>query len=123
MTLLRILEKFRRILSRHQKMRILELAVLMIVGSFMEMLSVSLILPFVKAVMSPESVMANAYVQMLCRALSIESHRTFLVFLALVMALLYILKNCFLLFQLTVQHRFVYNNMFTIQQKDRKSVV
>ncbi len=117
MTLLRILEKFRRILSRHQKMRILELAVLMIVGSFMEMLSVSLILPFVKAVMSPESVMANAYVQMLCRALSIESHRTFLVFLALVMALLYILKNCFLLFQLTVQHRFVYNNMFTIQQK------
>lgn len=117
MTLLRILKKFRQILSRHQKIRILELAALMIVGSFMEMLSVSLILPFVQAVMSPESVMTNAFVQMVCRLLGIENHRTFLVFLALVMAFLYILKNCFLLFQLTVQHRFVYNNMFTIQQK------
>lgn len=121
MTLIRILQKFRRILSHHQKVRMAELAVLMIIGGFMEMFSVSLILPFVEAVMSPEEVMKNHYVQMICEMFGIESHRTFLVFMALVMAALYVFKNIFLLVQMTVQHRFVYNNMFMTQQRLLKS--
>lgn len=117
MTLIRVLKKFRKVLSHHQKVRMVELGVLMVIGGFMEMFSVSLILPFVNAVMSPDEIMKNHYVQMICGILGIESHRTFLVFMALVMAVLYVFKNIFLLVQMTVQHRFVYNNMFMTQQK------
>ena len=117
MTIPRVLKKFRQILSRHQKIRIIELTILMVIGGFMETLSVTLILPFIKAIMDPETVMANQYVQLVCRLCGIESYRTFLVLLAMVMALLYIFKNVFLLFQLMIQNRFVYNNMFFTQQR------
>ena len=117
MTIPRVLKKFRQILSRHQKIRIIELTILMVIGGFMETLSVTLILPFIKAIMDPETVMANHYVQLVCRLCGIESYRTFLVLLAMVMALLYIFKNVFLLFQLMIQNRFVYNNMFFTQQR------
>ena len=117
MTILRVLKKFRQILSRHQKIRIIELTILMVIGGFMETLSVTLILPFIKAIMDPETVMANQYVQLVCRLCGIESYRTFLVLLAMVMALLYIFKNVFLLFQLMIQNRFVYNNMFFTQRR------
>lgn len=116
MQLLRILKKFSRILSRHQKFRILELSVLMVIGGFLELCSVSLILPFMEAVLDPDGVMGNTYVERITILLGIQSYRTFLVFLALVLALLYIAKNIFLLFNLNVQNRFVFNNQFETQR-------
>ncbi len=68
----------------------------MVIAGFIEMLSVTLILPFIEVIMNSDEVMANRYVQMLCRAFGIESHRTFLTFLALVMAVVYVVKNIFL---------------------------
>lgn len=117
MTIIRIIRKFRPILSRHQKFRILELGILMIIGGFMEMLSVSLILPFMEAVIDPDKIMSNQIVSRICSVLGIESNRTFLVFLAIIMALLYIVKNIFLLFQMLVQNRFVQNNRFFAQRR------
>ncbi len=117
MTFFRVLEKFRQILSHHQKVRIVELGILMIIAGFMEVLSVTLIVPFIEAIMNPEKVMNNRYVMIITGLLGIESYRTFLVLLALVMAMLYIIKNAFLLFRMTIQNRFVYNNMFATQQK------
>lgn len=89
---------------------------MMVFAGFLEMLSVSLMLPFIEAVMNPEKIMQNKYVVALCNCLSISSYRTFLVFLSLVMAAVYIIKNVFLLFQITIQNRFVYNNLFAIQK-------
>lgn len=77
----------------------------------------ALILPFINAVMTPEKIMTNRYVQMISGVFGIESHRTFLVFLALVMAVIYVAKNIFLLLQMMVQKRFVYNNRFMTQQR------
>ena len=117
MSIFRILKKFRQILSRHQKIRILELAVIMVFGGFLEMLSVSLILPFMEAVMNPDKVMANRFVQIICGMFGIRIARTFLVFLGLVLAVIYIFKNIFLLWQMRIQNRFVYNNRFMVQQR------
>ena len=52
MILLQVIKKFSLILSRHQKLRIAELAILMTIGGFLEMCSVSLVLPFMEAAMS-----------------------------------------------------------------------
>ena len=117
MTIFRIVRKFGCILTKHQKVRIMELAVLMIFGGFLEMMSVTLILPFMNAVTNPEKVMSDDAVQLVCRIFRIQDYRMFLVFLALVMAGVYILKNIFLLFQMKVQKRFALNNMFITQQQ------
>lgn len=111
----RVIKKFLKILSGHQKRRIVELMVLMLIGAVMEMMSVSLILPFMDAVMSPEIVMKKWGVELFCKWFDIDSSRNLLVGLALVMAGLYVMKNVFLLFQTYIQYRFVYGNMFMTQ--------
>ena len=121
MSIISVLKKFSLILSRHQKVRIAELIVLMIIGGFVEMLSVALIVPFTEAVMNPDSISSISYVIMICQIFHLDSHRMFLVFLAILMALVYIIKNVFLLFQMNIQQRFVYHNRFRMQQKLLKS--
>ncbi len=111
----RVLNKLRLILSKHQKVRIIELGIIMIIGGFIEMFSVSLIIPFMNAVMNPDTIMTNHYILFFCDLFNIRSNRILLVYLALVMAGIYILKNVFLLFQMMVQNRFVYSNMFNTQ--------
>lgn len=117
MSIIRISKKFLLILSKHQKIRIAEMFVLMVIAGIMEMLSVSLILPFIEAVMDADAVMQRDTVHKVCSILKIESSWGFLIFMALVMAVLYIIKNLFLLFQLTVQNRFVHYNMCNIQER------
>ena len=117
MSVIRIIKKFRSILSRHQKLRILELGVLMLIGAVFETMSVSLIVPFMNAVMEPEKTMQKPYVQIICRIFDLHSPRTFLVVLAVILAALYIVKNVFLLFENNIQYRFVYGNMFAMQRQ------
>mgnify|MGYP002622323513 CR=1 FL=1 len=81
----------------------------------MEMLSVSLIFPFMEAVMAPEETMKKGYVKAFCEFAGISSSYGFLTFLAVVLAIIYVLKNLYLIFQKSLQYRFVYRNMFRVQ--------
>lgn len=119
MIVFRVLKKFASILNKHQKLRIAELTIMMIVGGFMEMLSVSLMIPFMNAVMDPKTTMNKWYSKILCNIFHIGKGETrkFLIVLALVLAALYIVKNIYLLIQNNYQYRFVYNNMFLTQQR------
>ena len=117
MILLQVIKKFSLILSRHQKLRIAELAILMTIGGFLEMCSVSLVLPFMEAAMSPETVMHKPYVSFICDLCGIRSSRDLLIVIAVLLALVYVLKNVYLLFEYHVQYRFVYGNMFEMQKR------
>lgn len=89
----------------------------MLIGAVFETMSVSLIVPFMNAVMEPEKTMQKPYVQIICRIFDLHSPRTFLVILAFILAALYIVKNVFLLFENNIQYRFVYGNMFAMQRQ------
>lgn len=117
MSVLLIIEKFKSILSKHQKLRIIELAVLMLAGGFLEMCSVSLMIPFVNAVMDPERMMHNRYIKIISRLMGLYSAQAFLAATAAALVLLYILKNVYLLFEINLQYRFVYGNMLDMQKK------
>ena len=115
MQIVRVIKKFNSILSKHQKFRVLELVILMIIGGVLETCSVSLILPFMNVVMEPEKTMENGLIRFVCDMFGIESSRSFLVFLSIGLAVLFLLKNAYLLFEYNVQYRFVYGNMFSMQ--------
>ncbi len=117
MSIIRVIKKFETILSSRQKARILLLVFMMIIGGVLETCSVSLILPFVNAVMEPEETMNNRYVGWFCEWLQIESPRVFLIVIAIALAALYLLKNVYLLFEFNIQYKFVYGNMFAMQQR------
>ncbi len=114
---MKIIKKFRLILSRHQKLRIAELFVLMVIGGFVETLSVALMLPFMDAVMQPEGFKSTWYGKLICDLLGIDSTRALLVIIAIALALLYIFKNIYLMFEYNIQYRFVYGNMFELQKR------
>ena len=117
MNIKQLIEKYRVILSKQQRIRLFKLGILMICSAFLEMLSVSLILPFMKAAMEPDEVIRNKYVSWICKLLSIDSGKKFLIFIAIVLACVYVLKNIFMIYQTTVQCEFVYNNMYLTQKK------
>ncbi len=117
MSIFRVTKKFKRILSIHQQFRIAQLFVLMIIGGSMEMLSVSLIFPFMNIVMNPEQTMSSHYVLLICEILDLHSPKAFLIILAIFLAIIYILKNLFLLFEYNMQYRFVCNNMLDLKNQ------
>ncbi len=81
------------------------------------MLSVSLIIPFMNTIMNPEDIMQKWYARLLCEFFSLDSEKSFLVFLSLVIAVLYIVKNVYLVFEYYIQYRFVYRNQFQMQSR------
>lgn len=117
MVIFRTISKFNKILSKKQKSKIAQLAILMIIGGILETMSTSLMLPFMKVVMEPSKAMENEYVNMMCGYLGIQTSRTLLVFLALILAALYLFKNVFLLFEYNLQYKFSYGNLYVIQSK------
>lgn len=123
MSVIRITKKFSLILSRHQKIRIIELAVLMIIGGFLEMCSVSMVIPFMNAALDPENTMEQTYIKWFCSVFDIRTSKSFLVFAAIIIALVYIVKNVYLLFEFNFQYRFVYRNMYAMQSRLLNNII
>lgn len=117
MSIIRIIKKFRKILSTHQKVRIVQLGIMMVIGGMIETVSVSLILPFMNIIMEPEKTMEKWYAKLICNFFGLQSDRSFLVFIGTSLAAIYILKNVYLMFEYSFQYRFVYGNMFDMQKK------
>ena len=117
MSIIRIAKKFQSILSSHQKLRIAELAVLMVIGGLLETFSVSLVFPFMNAVLEPEATMEKWYAKLVCDVFQLQSPRTFLIVVAILLAGVYILKNLYLLLEYNVQYRFVYGNMRAMKSR------
>lgn len=121
MVIIRIISKFSQILSKHQKFRIFELFILMVIAGFMEMLSVSLMIPFITTIISPQKVMSNEWVQKIMVICNIQTYTIFMVFLSILMAVVYLVKNVFLMFQLTIHEKFVRKNQMEMQNNLMKS--
>lgn len=117
MSIIRIIKKFKTILSAHQKVRIVELVILMVIGGLLEMCSVSLILPFMDMVTNPEASMDKWYVVLLNKLFHFQDSRDLLFFMAIVLALVYIVKSIYLLFEIYIQNRFILSNRVALQQQ------
>ena len=63
--MIRIVKKFAGIMTHEQKVRVVILAVLMVIGAMLEMVGVSLVFPLMTAVMD-KNFMKKWYVQSVC---------------------------------------------------------
>lgn len=117
MIVIRILRKFMRLFSIKEKKQLVFIFFIMIIASFMEMCSVTLLLPFMEFIINPETTMQNKYVLYMYNKLGFSNTHIFFVFFAIMFALLFLIKNLFLLFQLKTQNKFVYNNLLIVQKK------
>lgn len=115
--IIRVLKKYKQILSKGQKLRIAVIIIMMFIGGALETMSVSLILPLVTAIMQPNFIETNKYAKYVCEVLDLHSVNTFMIIVLLGLIGIYIVKNSFLFLQYYTQTRFVCNNRFALQQR------
>ena len=94
-----LLKKLSAILDRGQKIKILGLMVLILIGGLLETASASLILPLVSAILDEEKFAENRYVMQIRELLGIESIRTFTLCMLGFIIAIYIFKAVFLILQ------------------------
>ncbi len=100
----RVINELRDILSPKQQKHAIIVLFVIVIGSGFELLGVTAILPFLQAIISPDVVMNNKYIQPVIKILSIESSKGLLLLIGVMIILIYILKNVFLIFSQYVQH-------------------
>lgn len=123
MVIFRAINKFSLILSRDQKFRIIPLVLLMVIGGVLESFSVSLIMPFMDFIMDTDSMMGKWYVSLICEMVHINSARGFLILTAAFLAVLYVLKNIYLMFEYNMHYKYVYGCMFDLQKRLLKGFI
>lgn len=105
-----IIKRLNYIFDRKQKIDLIKVFVLITAGAFFELLGVSIILPFVNAVLSPEKMLNNKVMLFVYDLFRFENNYSFIAFLAACVIAIYILKNLFLVYMYNIQYHFIYDN-------------
>lgn len=105
-----MVKKLLSILDRQQKVRIVGLIILILIGGILETVGVSLILPLLSAILDEKSFAANEWVIFFMNALGIEKVRHFIYLLLFALIFMYIFKAAYLIWLTYVQSKFVNRN-------------
>ena len=112
LTLLKeILYKINIILTKEQKSKSISAFVAITIASLLELFGVTIIVPFISAVMNPESIAQNKYIILLLDLFEIQtpSSSIILVILGIILMLVYIIKNIGLIISRYIQNSYQYN--------------
>ena len=112
-----IIIKFSRILNKQQKVRVIIIGVMMVIGAFLETLGVGLILPLVSVITTPDIITTNRYAKWICDLLNIHKTSSFILVIIVALIFIYIFKNLYLFLEYYVQYRFICNNRFSTQSR------
>lgn len=104
------LKKINFIFSRKQKIRLLFLMVIMLIGSVLELVGIAAIMPFVN-VISDTSIIHNrkAY-RVFYDMFNCSNDTQFILIFAAALIFLYIFKNLYIIAMFYIQYRFTYHN-------------
>lgn len=91
-----------------QKRSLIYLAFIIFVDAFVELLGVTVILPFINAIMSPDALLENEIVRWFYDRLHMQSTDELIIWIAVLIIGIYIFKNLFLVYMYNLQYRFSY---------------
>lgn len=105
------------VFNRKQKVQFVELMILILIGTSLETLGVTAIVPFINAIMNPEKFLQNEYAKMVYDFFNLTKVEHFIILLALALIVVYVLKNAFLCIMYLIQFRFVHNNQVKLSNR------
>lgn len=114
---MKLAKKVWYIFDRKQKVRLLELLILLLIGTALETVGVTAIIPFISAIMYPQQILDNEYAKWAYNILNLQSEIQFIIVLSVALILIYIIKNFYLCFMYSAQYRFVFNNQKRMGKK------
>jgi ABC-type multidrug transport system fused ATPase/permease subunit len=118
-----MLKKVNYILDRKQKIKLAILAIIIIIGAFMELLGVSCIMPLINVAMDSSVVDTTWYMIKVKDLFGFTETNQIVVFLAVVLIIVYIVKNIYITFQYNAQYRFIFNNQRNLAVKMMNSYI
>lgn len=105
---IRMIKKLNYIFTKKDKIKISILMIIVIVGSFLELLAVSVFSPFIELIMAPASLEENDIMYAVYQIFQIENIEHFLAFIATGIIVIYIVKNIYIMLQKNAIYRFSY---------------
>lgn len=99
----KILKKLNYVIPKDKKFLGYLMVILIIIGSILETIGVSAILPFIEAVLSPAQLLEKEYVQFIVDRLNIIEEKDIIVFIGICIIIVYFVKNAYLYSLLVVQ--------------------
>ena len=115
--MLNVLKKLSYLLSRRDKMQVVALFCLLLIGSCLEMLGVGFVVPFIAFISKPELIQEQPILNVLYNGLGSPSKTQFLVILCLIYLGIYVFKNTYLAGMYYIQYRFLFNKQIKISNQ------
>ncbi len=112
-----MLKKLNRLLDKQQKLKMVGIVLLMIIGAVLETCSIAFVIPVLQLIMDAEALQNNEIIMKVYNALHMSSIEQFTILMLVALIALFVLKNIFLLFQNIIQYRFVYTNQFKTSER------
>ena len=112
-----LLKKAWLILERKQKIRFIELLAAIFIGTALETVGVAAIVPFISAIMNPDSLLKMPILKDVYDMLGMGHTNELVICLAIVLIFVYFIKNIYLCFMYDMQYRFVLNNQRRIASR------
>ncbi|MBQ7464692.1 MAG: ABC transporter ATP-binding protein [Lachnospiraceae bacterium] len=110
----KIFSEISYIFDRKQKRVMVLLLCAIFIGALFELLGVSLIMPLIQVISTPEMIEENRYLSFVYRTFGMTDSSSFFVFLASVIIAVYVFKNAYLIVMYHFQYSFIYNNQLKV---------
>ena len=112
-----IIEKIRYIFNRKQLNSMILLLAGIFVGAVFELFGVSLFMPLVEVISTPDKIRSNVILSHFVDALSLEDMTQVFVALAVAIIIIYVVKNVYLSVLYYFLYRFIFNNQLVISTR------
>lgn len=116
-----MISKLNYIFTKKDKIKIGLLMVIVVAGSFLELLAVSVFSPFINLIMDADSLHDNKILAYVFRLFHFSSFQYFLVFLASGIIVIYLVKNLYIIAEKNIIYRFSYRIQRTMSTRLLKS--
>lgn len=112
-----MLNKLNYIFSAKDKARLVALMFMMMIGSVLELMGVTVFMPFINIIMEPAQIQENVFLAFFYKLGGFETVKGFLACIAGVIICVYIIKNIFLALMQNCIIKFCYNTQMRISTK------
>lgn len=110
-------EQINYIFSKEQKIKFFFLLVAIVITTFLELLSVTAVMPLVNVMMAPNIIERTGYLRWIYYTFNFPSTNSFLAFLGAALIAVYIMKNVCVSIMYQLQYKFTFSNQRKLASK------
>lgn len=112
-----MVKKLRYVFDRKDKIKLVGLAILMVIGSVLELLAVAVFNPFIEVLMQTSSIEDDSFLKLFFTHIHLNGIEQYLVVLSALIAVIYLVKNIYLSFLQNVILSFSYTTRMNLSTR------